>query len=254
MIFGRRSRHHDHGDHRPVGPRAAVQYGPAMSQPRIEMNATLLPKRGVLALGARHATRTRRPRLNAECTTRRPTRSARRGECLPRLYHPTHCSAGCDVALVGSNPTQGLYEQHIEILSPAYCSNADGSRRAPSVTGCRRRSPTGDVPGANPDAADIASWSCAPGAPTHAFDMDRGSEGVVYGRKRLLSGAPPERQPRTPVTTCSSRDSAGVPSIASFVQLTAAFPCRPHRASRRPARSQHHIRHGSVPRVALRTR
>ena len=64
------------------------------------------------------------------------------------------------VLLVGGNPARGSYEQHIEIYSPAYLFNADG-------TPALRPTITGVTPGAfgygatfqvqTPDAADIAS-------------------------------------------------------------------------------------------------
>jgi len=81
------------------------------------------------------------------------------------------------VALLGSNPTQGIYEQHIEIYSPRTCSTRMAASPRPSVTGV---SPTitygGTFQVQTPEAADIASVVVMrPGAPTHAFDMDQRS-------------------------------------------------------------------------------
>ena len=81
------------------------------------------------------------------------------------------------VALMGGNPTRGSYEQHIEIYSPAYLFNGDGSpalatddhrvrpARCITATGfrCRRLTP-------------VRSQSVVlvrPGSQTHAFDMDQ---------------------------------------------------------------------------------
>ena len=110
-----------------------------MSQPRIEMNATILPNGKVLADGRideRRGCRDRKPE-------RRPLRSGyehvhvRRRERYPRLYHSgSLLLPDATVLLVGGNPTRGTYEAHMEIYSPAYLFNADGTAALrPTITG-----------------------------------------------------------------------------------------------------------------------
>src|SRR2546427_5404917 len=100
------------------------------------------------------------------------------------------------VWVVGGNPQRGTYEQHMEIYSPAYLFNADGSLATrPTIAG---------VPGAisyggafevqTPDAATITSVVLMrPGAPTHAFDMDQrlGKLSHSVGSGALNVAAPP---------------------------------------------------------------
>jgi hypothetical protein len=222
-------------------PAPQWQYGPAMSQPRIEMNATILPSGHVLALGgsARDedaATASRNADLYDPATN---TFSSAGANVFPRLYHSNALLLpDATVALVGSNPMQGAYERHIEIYSPAYLFNADGSLATrPSVTGV---APTitygGTFQVETPDAADIASVvRMRPGAPTHAFDMDQRLVRASYsiGNGVLNVAAPPNGNVAPPgYYMLFIVNSAGVPSIASFMQLTAAFSLSATPASR----------------------
>ena len=158
---------------------------------------------------------------------------------IPRLYHSNALLLpDGTVALLGSNPTQGVYERHIEIYSPAYLFNVDGSPATrPTVTG---------VPGAvtygatfqvqTPDAAAISSVVLMrPGSPTHAFDQDQRLVRASYtaGGGVLNVTAPPNGNIAPPgYYMLFIVNSAGVPSIASFVQLTAAFSLSATPASR----------------------
>src|SRR5207237_8104605 len=73
------------------------------------------------------------------------------------------------------NPARGTYEQHMEIYSPAYLFNPDGSLATrPAITGVPSTSIGygSDFQVQTPDAATISSVVLMrPGAPTHAFDM-----------------------------------------------------------------------------------
>src|SRR3989449_8984587 len=163
--------------------------------------------------------------------TPRGTLSARPGPMpFPRLY-PSNALLLPDatVALVGSNPMQGVYEPHIEIYSPAYLFNADGSLATrPSVTGA----PGAITYGATfqvqtPDAAAIASVVLMrPGAPTHAFDMDQRLVRASYtvGNGVLNVTAPPNGNIAPPgYYMLFIVNSAGGPSLASFVRVPANF-------------------------------
>src|SRR6202008_4938950 len=102
--------------------------GPNMSQPRIEMDATILPSGQVLALGGS---------LNDEDTTTASlnadlydpvsnTFSPAGPEAFARLYHSVSLLMPDGTVWVGgSNPARGTYEPHMEIYSPPYLFNPD---------------------------------------------------------------------------------------------------------------------------------
>src|SRR5438094_408372 len=125
----------------------------------------------------------------------------------------------------------------MEIYSPAYVFNADGSLAArPTIAG---------VPGAigyggafevqTPDAATITSVVLMrPGAPTHAFDMDQRLLKVSYtvGSGVLNVTAPPNGNIAPPgYYMLFVLNSAGVPSLASFVRLSTTNPNPPPTAT-----------------------
>src|SRR5467141_1220843 len=154
------------------------QLGPAMSQPRIEMNATILPNGKVLALGGSTndedaATASLKADLYDPTTN---TFSSAGANVYPRLYHSgSLLLPDATVMVAGGNPVRGSYEQHIEIYSPPYLFNTDGSLAArPAITSV---TPTafshGDAFQVNTSAAaSISSVVLVrPGSQTHAFDM-----------------------------------------------------------------------------------
>jgi hypothetical protein len=133
------------------------------------------------------------------------------------------------VAVVGGNPTQGIYEPHIEIYAPAYLFNVDGTPATrPTIAGA----PTAITYGTTfqvqtPDAPAIGSVVLMrPGAPTHAFDMDQRLVKVSYTAVggALNVTAPPNGSVAPPgYYMLFILNAAGVPSVASFVQLTPTF-------------------------------
>ena len=133
------------------------------------------------------------------------------------------------VAVVGGNPTQGAYEPHIEIYSPAYLFNVDGrAATRPSIASAPATVTYGSTfQVQTAEAADIASVVLMrPGAPTHAFDMDQRLVRVSYsvGSGVLNVIAPPNGSVAPPgYYMLFVLNSAGVPSVARFVQLTANF-------------------------------
>ena len=101
-----------------------------MSQPRIEMNATLLPNGKVLAMGGSlNDEDTTTASLNADLyDPATNTFSSAGANAYPRLYHSVSLLLpDGTVWFAGGNPERGSYEDHMEIYQPAYLFNADGS-------------------------------------------------------------------------------------------------------------------------------
>jgi hypothetical protein len=211
-------------------PIPAWQYGPLMSRPRIEMNATLLPNGKLLATGGSlndedAATASLNADLYDPATNTFGTAGA---NAFPRLYHSNALLLpDATVLLIGGNPTRGSYEAHLEIYSPAYLFNVSGGFAVrPTITGV----PAGPIGYGTafqvrtPIAADIASVALVrPGAATHAFDMDQRLVGLSYtvGLGVLNVTAPPNGNIAPPgYYMLFILNSAGVPSVASFVQLS----------------------------------
>ena len=208
------------------------QPGPNMSEPRIEMNATLLPNGDVLALGGS---------LNDEDATTASynadlynpatnTFSSAGQNAYPRLYHSVSLlQPDGSVWFAGGNPERGSYEDHMEIYQPAYLFNSDGTLATrPTITSA----PNGFSYGATftvqtPNAASIASVVLMrDGSVTHAFDMDQRMVGLSFtvGNRSLTLTAPPNSNIAPPgFYMLFLLNSSGVPSIASFVQLSTAF-------------------------------
>jgi len=211
-------------------PLPAWQYGPPMSQPRIEMNATILPNGRVLATGGsfndEDATTAS---LNADLyDPATNTFSLVGANTFPRLYHSNALLLpDATVLLIGGNPQRGIYENHLEIYTPAYLFTVTGGFAIrPTIT---------DVPAGpigygttftvhTPIAADVASVVLVrPGAVTHAFDMDQRLVGLSYtaGLGALNVTAPPNGNVAPPgYYMLFILNSAGVPSLASFVRLS----------------------------------
>jgi Galactose oxidase-like, Early set domain/PKD domain len=205
-------------------------YGPAMSQPRVEMNATILPNGKVLALGGSlNDEDAGTASLNADLYDPATNTFASAGQnAAARLYHSNSLLLpDATVLLIGGNPTRGTYEQSIEIYTPPYLFNSNGSPATrPSITGV----PSTGI-GYNaafqvqtPDAANISSVVLVrPGAPTHAFDMEQRLVGLSFtaGSGLLNVVTPPNGNIAPPgFYMLFLLNSAGVPSIARFVQLT----------------------------------
>ena len=208
------------------------QYGPSMSQPRIQMNATILPNGKVLALGGSTIDeQAAAASLNADLyDPATNTFTSAGANAFPRLYHSgSLLLPDATVMLVGGNPTRGSYQSHIEIYSPAYLFKADG-------TPATRPSIAGVTPGPigygetfqiqTPDAANIQSAVLVrPGAQTHAFDMEQRLVRLSFapGVDLLNVTAPPSGNVAPPgYYMLFVLNSAGVPSLATFVQLSLA--------------------------------
>ena len=216
-------------------------FGPSMSQSRIEMNATILPNGKVLAVGGSlNDEDTATASLNADLyDPATNTFSSAGANAYARLYHSgSLLLPDATVMLIGGNPQRGTYEQRTEIYSPAYLFNPDGTPASrPSISGVTPGAFNygGAVQVQTPDAANISSVVLMrPGAPTHAFDMEQRLVGLSYtaGAGVLNVTAPPNGNIAPPgYYMLFIIDSAGVPSVATFVRLSAAPPNQPPAAT-----------------------
>ena len=209
------------------------QWGPPMSQPRIEMNAVLLPSGKVLALGgSTNDEDASSASLNADLFEADGSNMTSAGQnAFPRLYHSVALLLpDATVLVAGGNPTRGTYEPHMEIYSPAYLFAADGSfAPRPAITsispGVIGYGSTFQVQ--SPDAASISSVVLLrAGAVTHAFDMDQRVVGMSFtvGNGSLTVTAPPGGNIAPPgYYLLFLLNGAGVPSVGSFVQVSASI-------------------------------
>jgi len=207
-------------------------FGPNMSQPRIEMNATILPNGKVLAVGGSlNDEDTSTASLNADLYDPVSNTFSSAGQnAFARLYHSNSLLLpDATVLFIGGNPARGTYETHNEIYSPAYLFNADGTAATRPIISGVSSSAVGY--GAvfqvqTPDAANISSVVfMRPGAPTHAFDMEQRLVGATFtaGSGVLNVTAPLNSKIAPPgYYMVFLLNSAGVPSVAQFVQLTPA--------------------------------
>jgi Domain of unknown function (DUF1929)/Legume lectin domain/PKD domain/Glyoxal oxidase N-terminus/Quinohemoprotein amine dehydrogenase, alpha subunit domain III len=216
-------------------PAPAWTYGPPMSAPRIEMNATILPSGRVLTVGGSlNDEDTSTASLNADLYDPVANSMSSAGaNAVPRLYHSVALLLpDATVWVAGGNPTRGTYEPSVEIYSPAYLFNPDGTlatrpaiTTAPSVIGY---SPNPGSPITfqvqTPDAANIASVVLVKdGAVTHAFNMDQRLVGLSFaaGSGALTVTAPPNGNIAPPgYYMLFLVNNAGVPSVAKFVQVS----------------------------------
>jgi hypothetical protein len=113
-------------------------YGPNMSQPRIEMNAVLLPNGQVVALGGSvNDEDLSTASLNADLYDPPSNAISSAGaNVYARLYHSVALLLpDATVWLAGGNPSRGSYEPHVEVYQPPYLFQADGSPATrPTIT------------------------------------------------------------------------------------------------------------------------
>ncbi|MFZ0636176.1 MAG: galactose oxidase-like domain-containing protein [Candidatus Acidiferrales bacterium] len=215
----------------PLASSPSWVYGPSMSEPRIEMNATILPSGEILATGGSQIDENgSTASLNADLyNPSTNTFTSAGANAYARLYHSNSILLpNATVLLLGSNPSQGVYEGHMEIYSPAYLFTSSGSLATrPTIT-----SVTPGVIGygatfqvETPEASSISSAVLIrPGAVTHSFDMDQRLINLSYtvGSGVLTATAPPNGNVAPPgYYMLFILNSSGVPSLATFVQLSA---------------------------------
>jgi Galactose oxidase-like, Early set domain/PKD domain len=204
--------------------------GPPMSQPRIEMNATILPNGKIIALGGSlNDEEASTASLNADLYDPATNTFSSAGQnAFARLYHSNSLLLpDATVLFFGGNPARGTYEPHMEIYSPAYLFNAEGALATrPAITGV----PSSGIGYGSvfqvetPEAGGISSVVLMrPGAPTHSFDMEQRLVAMKFtaGSGVLHVTAPPNSNIAPPgYYMVFILNSSGVPSVAQFVQLT----------------------------------
>ncbi len=208
--------------------------GPNMAQPRVEMEATILPNGKVLVDGgsAKDEDATTAS-LKAEIYDPATNSFSSAGSnAFARLYHNTQLLLpDGTVALFGGNPAQGVYENHIEIYQPSYLFNSDGSPAtrptiASGVPASLSYGQSFTVP--TPDASSIASVVLMKaGAVTHSFDMDQRYVGLAFSVATGTSSAglkvsgPPNSNIAPPgYYMLFLVNKAGTPSLATWVQVS----------------------------------
>ncbi|MEQ1472387.1 MAG: choice-of-anchor D domain-containing protein, partial [Candidatus Acidiferrum sp.] len=205
--------------------------GPDMSQPRIEMNATLLPNGKVLTVGGSlNDEDTSTASLQADLyDSATNTMGSAGSNAFPRLYHSVSLLLpDATVWVAGGNPTRGTFENHVEIYTPPYLYQANGTLAVrPSIT-----TVTPAVVGygtsftvTTPDAANIASVVLMKnGSVTHAFDMDQRMVGLAFtaGSGVLTVTGPPNGNVAPPgYYMLFVLNNAGVPSVANSLRVSA---------------------------------
>jgi galactose oxidase-like protein len=132
------------------------------------------------------------------------------------------------VAALGGNPKRKVYQHEIEIYSPPYLFNADGSpAKRPAITSVSADSLRyGDSFSVRtPDAGAIRSIVLVrAGAVTHAFDMEQRLVGVSFtGGTGVLNAKAPANGNLAPpgYYLLFILNAQGVPSVARFVRLRA---------------------------------
>jgi uncharacterized membrane protein len=209
----------------------AWKYGPNMTQARIEMNAVILPNGKVLALGGSvNDEDVNTASLNADLYDPvSNTFSSAGANAYPRLYHSVALLLpDATVWFAGGNPSRGSYVKQMEIYKPAYLFNPDGTLATrPSITSAPASVGYGEIFTVNtPD--NIASVVLVRnGTVTHAFGMDQIEVGLSFtaGSGSLTVTAPPNGNIAPPgYYMLFLLNQSGVPSVASFIQITKAPP------------------------------
>lgn len=211
----------------------AWSFGPNMSQPRIEMNATILPSGKVLALGGSlNDEDNNTASLNADLYDPvANTFSSAGANSFPRLYHSVSLLLpDATVWVAGRNPARGSYQTQMEIYQPAYLFTRDplGNVILATRPGIAS-SPTTASYGSTflvstPDANNISSIALIrAGAATHAFDMDQRMVGLSFtnlGSGKLQVNAPANGNLAPPgYYMLFLVNSSGVPSVAKWIQV-----------------------------------
>jgi Domain of unknown function (DUF1929)/IPT/TIG domain len=213
----------------------AWQWGPDMSEARVEMDAVLLPTGKVLALaGSSTDEDASTASLNADLYDPDTNSFSSAGaNAYPRMYHTVSLlMPDATVWLAGSNPSTGVYEQHMEIYKPAYLFTRDANNNVVLATRPTIASAPGNINWkaqfavSTPDAANISTAVLMRlGSSTHAFDMDARLVGMSFTAESgtLTVTAPPNSNIAPPgYYMLFLINNKGVPSVASFVLLNSS--------------------------------
>jgi hypothetical protein len=204
------------------------QYGPSMSQPRIQMNAVILPNGKVLALGGSvNNEGSKSVSLNADLYDPvMNTFSSAGANAYPRLYHSVALLLpDATVWVAGGNPLRGTYQKEMEIYEPAYLFQPDGARAPRPTINSAPNSISWGQPFTvqTPDAANIASVVLVRnGAVTHSFNTDQRLVGMSFTADAgvLNVTAPPNSNIAPPgYYMLFLVNNSGVPSMAFSTRL-----------------------------------
>ena len=211
----------------------AWQSGPDMSQPRIDMNAVILPDGRVLAVGGSvNEEDISTASLDADLLGPDPNNigkyifSSAGANAYARLYHSVALLLpDATVWLAGGNPSRGTYVQQMEIYQPPYLFNATGLAPRPSITTAPSSISYGNpFTVQTPDAGSIAHVVLVRnGTVTHSFGMDQREVEMSFtaGSGALTVTAPPNGNIAPPgYYMVFILNTSGVPSVATFVQVT----------------------------------
>jgi hypothetical protein len=213
--------------------------GPSMSTGRIQMNAVLLPNGKVLAAGGSVNNESPdTPGKTADLYDSVSNSMSSAGTAaFSRLYHSTALLLpDATVVSMGSNPgARGSYEPAIEIYTPPYLYDSSDHRittKRPQITSQPFTAPLAyNTPfqvSYTSSAAIAAAVLVRPGSVTHAFNMEQrviglcGSTSPCSALSNTLNlTTPPNGNIAPPgYYMLFLIDSAGVPSVATFIQLT----------------------------------
>jgi len=220
-------------------PTPSYTAGPNMSTGRIQMNAVILPNGKVLAEGG--SVNNEAPDTPGKTADLYDPASNTMGSAgtaaYSRLYHSTALLLpDATVLSTGSNPSnRGRYEPAIEIYTPSYLYDTNDhliTTNRPQITAV---SFSGPIHYGVPFSVSFTSSSpissavlIRPGSTTHAGDMEQrliglcGASSPCSPSNNTLSlTTPPDGSIAPPgYYMLFLLDSAGVPSKASFIQLT----------------------------------
>jgi hypothetical protein len=213
--------------------------GPSMSTGRIQMNAILLPNGKVLAEGGSVNNESPdTPGKTADLYDPVSNSMSSAGTAaFSRLYHSTALLLpDARVVSMGSNPgARGSYEPAIEIYTPPYLYDSSDhliTTKRPQITSQPFAAPlayNAPFQVSYTSSAPIASAVLVrPGSVTHAFNMEQrviglcGSTSPCSALSNTLNlTTPPNGNIAPPgYYMLFLIDSAGVPSVATFIQLT----------------------------------
>jgi Domain of unknown function (DUF1929) len=215
-------------------PKPAWHWGPNMSQPRIQMNAVILPDGKALAVGGSlYDEDASSASLNADLYDPVTNSFASAGSnAFPRLYHSVALLLpDATVWVAGGNPVRGSYRMEMEIYKPPYLFRNDKFGQPeladrPVTGNVSPRVPYGEsFTVETPNADNIGSVVFVrPGAVTHAFDMEQRLIELRFSAdpsNGLLSVTAPANSNLAPpgYYMLFLLDKSGVPSVAKFVQL-----------------------------------
>jgi Domain of unknown function (DUF1929)/Glyoxal oxidase N-terminus len=211
----------------------AWQSGPDMSEPRIQMNAVILPDGRVLAVGGSvNDEDASTASLNADLLGPDPNNagkyifSSAGANAYARLYHSVALLLpDATVWFAGGNPAYGNYVKQMEIYKPPYLFNSTGLAPRPSITSAPSSISYGKAfTVQTPDAANILHVVLVRnGTVTHAFGMDQREVEMSFtaGSGALTVTAPPNGNIAPPgYYMLFVLNNFGVPSVATFVQVT----------------------------------